>query len=653
MPLPDIPLSLAIPAVATTLAYLNAKWSLSYDLKLVKGGLKTSMKSHFAERGDRLNLFYILEAHALNPKTANNQFIVYNGQTTTFHEAYIMVLRYGAWFKKVHGVQRKEIVAIDFMNSSTFIFMVMGLWSIGAVPAFINYNLTGKPLTHSIRTSTARLLVVDEEVRPCFPAEQEEILTSPAFRDGKGPIEIVYHTPEVEAQVLGMEPTREDDAVRSGAIARDMAILIYTSGTTGLPKPAIVSWRKCWFGSLFSQDWMGITPSDRFFTCMPLYHSSASVLGFVTCLMSGATLIIGRKFSARNFIKEARDNNATIIQYVGETLRYILGAAPEIDPVTGEDLDKKHNIRLAFGNGLRPDIWNRVKERFNIPTIAEFYAATEGTAGSWNISSNDFSAGAIGRNGAIGNFLLGRSTAIVDVDHETQEPWRDPKTGLCKKVPRGDPGELLFALDAADPRAAFQGYFQNDKATEGKIIRDVVKKGDAYFRTGDMVRWDTDGRWFFSDRIGDTFRWKSENVSTNEVAEVLGSHPEVHEANVYGVALPNHDGRAGCATIIFNQQIANGSLSEAALEPSSEVLNSLATHAIQNLPRFAIPLFLRVAPEVQSTGNNKQMKHILRTEGVDPARVSSKDRLYWLQGNSYVPFGQKEWEQLNGGQVRL
>ncbi|KAJ5863833.1 uncharacterized protein N7529_005749 [Penicillium soppii] len=656
MPLPyfpDIPLSLALPAAATSLAYLNAKWSLSYDLGLIKGLLKMSMKSRVAERGDRLNLFYTLEAQALNPKTADNPFIVYNGKTSTFHETYIIALRYGAWFKKVHSVKRKEIVAIDFMNSSTFIFMVLGLWSIGAVPAFINYNLAGKPLTHSIRTSTARLLVVDEEVRHCFPEEQEKILTSSGFRDGEGSVEIVFHTSEVEAQVLGMEPTREDDKVRGGLIPRDMAILIYTSGTTGLPKPAIVSWKKCWSGSLFFGDWMSITPSDRFFTCMPLYHSSASVLGFLTCLANGATLIIGRRFSARNFIKEARENDATIIQYVGETLRYLLGVTPEVDPVTGEDLDKKHKIRLAFGNGLRPDIWNRFKERFNIPTIAEFYAATEASSGSWNISSNDFSAGAIGRNGALGNIILGRGSAVVDVDFETQEPWRDPTTGLCKKVPRGDPGELLFAIDAADPSANFQGYYGNKKATEGKIIRDVIKKGDAYFRTGDMVRWDKEGRWFFSDRLGDTFRWKSENVSTAEVSEVLGAHPDVHEANVYGVALPNHDGRAGCAAIVFNQQMASGNLSDTALEPSRDILDGLAAHTLKNLPRFAAPLFLRVTPEMQSTGNNKQQKHVLRTEGVDPALVSKKDRVYWLQGNSYVPFGQRDWERLTGGQVRL
>lgn len=385
---------------------------------------------------------------------------------------------------------------------------------------------------------------------------------------------------------------------------------------------------------------------------MPLYHSSAYIMGFVTCLFNGATLVIGRKFSARTFMKEARENDATIIQYVGETLRYIMAVPPETDATTGEDLDKKHNIRVAFGNGLRPDIWNRFKERFNIPTICEFYAATEGTSGSWNQSSNDFSAGAIGRNGVLGNFILGRGSAIVDVDHETQEPWRDPKTGLCKKVPRGDPGELLFVIDANDPKANFQGYFQNNQATESKIIRDVLKKGDAYFRTGDMVRWDKDGRWFFSDRLGDTYRWKSENVSTNEVGEVLGSHAEVHEANVYGVTLPNHDGRAGCAAIVFNQQVASGT-SGPALEPSRAILDSLAAHTLQNLPRFAAPLFLRVTTEMQSTGNNKQQKHVLRSEGIDPSLVSKNDRLYWLQGNTYVPFEPKDWARLTGGQVRL
>ncbi|KAJ5895029.1 AMP-dependent synthetase/ligase [Penicillium taxi] len=651
--LADVPLSIALPAAATALAYLNAKCALYYDMGLVGSAIKMNVKIKFAQRRDRMNLFYTLEDHALSPKTAGKAFLVYNGRSWTFHAAYIMALRYGTWFKNTHGVQQKDIVALDFMNSDTFLLMTLGLWSIGAVPAFINYNLTGKPLTHSIRTSSAKLLIVDEELKSSFPPEQLEILCSPSFRDGKGGVNVIIATSEVEAQVLATEPARDDDKVRGGLVPRDMALLIYTSGTTGLPKPAIVSWKKCWTGAVYFGDWIDLSSSDRFFTCMPLYHSSAFLLGFMPSLSFGATIIIGRKFSARNFMKEARENNATVIQYVGETLRYILGVPPEIDAVTGEDLDKKHNIRLAIGNGLRPDIWNRVKDRFNIETIAEFYTATEANFGSWNKSRNDFTAGAIGRNGFIGNKVFAHRTAIVYVEYETQEPWRDPKTGFCKNVPRGEPGELLFVIDANDTRAEFQGYFENSKATDSKIIRNVLKKGDAYFRTGDMVRWDLEGRWFFSDRLGDTFRWKSENVSTSEVAEIVGTHPDVHECNVYGVALPHHDGRAGCAALVLNQQIASGNTSDPALEPSRQMLDSLAAHISKNLPRFAAPLFLRVMPQMQSTGNNKQQKSVLRTEGVDITQVSKNDRLYWLQDNTYTPFEQKHWDRLNGGQVRL
>lgn len=385
---------------------------------------------------------------------------------------------------------------------------------------------------------------------------------------------------------------------------------------------------------------------------MPLYHSSATLLAFISCLSVGATLIIGRKFSARNFIKEARENDATVIQYIGETLRYLLAVPPEIDPVTGEDLDKKHNIRAVYGNGLRPDVWNRFKERYNVPTVAEFYASTEGTGGTWNFSSNDFTAGAIGRNGILSSWLFSRGWTIVEVDQESQEPYRDPQTGFCRAVPRGDTGEVLYAIDPLDPGETFQGYYRNQKATENKIMRDVLRKGDAYFRSGDLMRWDKEGRWYFSDRLGDTFRWKGENVSTNEVSEVLGSHPDVHEANVYGVALPKHDGRAGCAAVVFTEQLKAAD-SSVLVTPSPETLHNIASHTLRNLPRFAAPLFLRATPEMQATGNYKQQKHILRTEGVDPGRVSSKEKLYWLQGDKYVPFEPKDWDRLQAGQAKL
>lgn len=228
--------------------------------------IKSIFKSRLAERRDHLNLFYVLEQHALAPATKDNQFIVYNGRAWTFHETYVMALRYGAWLKKAHGIKPKEIVAMDFMNSSTFIFLLLGLWSIGAVPAFINYNLSGKPLTHCVRTSTARLLVVDEEIRQQFTPEQMETLGSPEFREGGGSVDVVFLTPEVESQIMQMEATREDDSVRNGPALRDLALLIYTSGTTGLPKPAIVSWRKCWSGGTFVAHWLGLAKNDRFFT---------------------------------------------------------------------------------------------------------------------------------------------------------------------------------------------------------------------------------------------------------------------------------------------------------------------------------------------------------------------------------------------------
>jgi acyl-CoA synthetase (AMP-forming)/AMP-acid ligase II len=271
--------------------------------------------------------------------------------------------------------------------------------------------------------------------------------------------------------------------------------------------------------------------------CMPLYHSSAAVLGVSCTLGLGATICIGKKFSARTFWPDVRASKATIIQYVGETCRYLLSAPVQYGP-DGENLDKKNNVRVAFGNGLRPDVWDRFKERFDIEGIAEFYSATEGHGSLWNFSRNSFSKGAIGRNGTLGYLLNRKAIAIVEVDHDTGAPLRDAKTGFCMKVPWGEPGEALWKLND-DIASQFQGYYGNSAATDSKIMRDVLVKGDVYYRSGDMIRWDKE-RTYFSDRIGDTFRWKSENVSTNQVSESLGNHPAVEEANVYGEH--GHDG---------------------------------------------------------------------------------------------------------------
>jgi acyl-CoA synthetase (AMP-forming)/AMP-acid ligase II len=258
------------------------------------------------------------------------------------------------------------------------------------------------------------------------------------------------------------------------------------------------------------------------------------------------------------------------------------------------------------------------------------------------------------------------------VDSETDLPWRDPKTGLCQRVKTGEVGEFLVLLPADDIKQAFQGYFGNQKATESKILRDVFRKGDAWFvnysayhhrslppffqqprdlantaprfRSGDLMQWDTGGRLYFIDRIGDTFRWKSENVSTTEVSQALGLHPAVLEANVYGVQLPHHDGRAGCVAIVLDSPHP----------PRPELLASLAAHARETLPRYAVPLFLRLLKDVgmQNTGTHKQQKHVLRQQGVDPAKVQG-DALFWLKDGTYVPFGEREWRALQQAAVKL
>ncbi len=370
---------------------------------------------------------------------------------------------------------------------------------------------------------------------------------------------------------------------------------------------------------------------------MPLYHATANILGLCNCLSAGCTLIVGRKFSTSNFWNDVRSQGATVIQYVGETLRYLLSAPVQTDPITGESLDRKHNVRIAFGNGLRPDVWNRFKDRFGIETIAEFYSATESPSACWNRSSNEFSRGAIGRNGPALNLMLGSQIAIVEVDWFTEAPLRSEPHNLCTKVPRGEPGELLHKVDPADIGRKYRGYFNNSKATESKLLRDVFIKGDAYFRTGDVIRYDKEGRWWFLDRIGDTFRWKSENVSTAEVSEALCTFSSIHEANVYGVEVPHHDGRAGCAAIVFNREVDQG------------LLDGVAAHALKSLPRYAVPVFIRVTKDMGRTGTNKQQKYLLRNQGVEPGT----DRVFWLQGGTYVEMGDKERSELGAGRARL
>ncbi|USP82651.1 acetyl-CoA synthetase-like protein [Curvularia clavata] len=665
-------LPFALPAAAAGVAYLNGRHGFTYDWPMISALFGSQINGALLERRDQLNLFYELESHAQSSR-ANQPWIIFQGKRWTYAQAYDTVLRYGVWLKS-KGIEKDDIVAMDFVNSDVFVWVWFGLWSIGARPAFINYNLTGKPLVHTVKTSTAKLVLVDQESKANFNddamREQGFIRTDCADKvefsfqleesdiprslkkqtqssdaavesSAERKVEVIFFDDALTSHILTQPATRFPDSVRSGQTRTSMAMLIYTSGTTGLPKPAYMAWGRFAIGSKFTAIWLGLNNNDVLYASMPLYHSSASILGLCSVLRAGSTICISRKFSHKTFWPEIRESNATILQYVGETCRYLLSAPPS-------PLDKQHKLRAAFGNGLRPDVWEAFKERFGIETIFEFYAATESPGALFNRSSNSFSTGAIARNGTIGTMLMAQRNCLVRMDPESDppEPIRDPKTGLCQICDWNEPGEMLSKLDAANIKQSFQGYFGNSKATNSKIIRDVKTKGDAYFRTGDLMRWDDQGRFWFVDRLGDTFRWKAENVSTAEVSEALGKHPAVAEANVYGVQIPRHDGRAGCAAVVFKDQAAGA--------PSDAVLSSLAQHVKKELPAFAAPIWIRVTKEMQLTGTNKQQKHLLQKDGIDPAVVEKDgDLLYWLKNGTYVRFTKADLETIEGGGVKL
>ncbi|KLU83768.1 fatty acid transporter [Magnaporthiopsis poae ATCC 64411] len=632
MPL-HLPWSLA---AAAGLAYINAQAAVWYDIKMGASVLPAIARMHYKCHTGRLNFFYLLEEHAKNASSAKRTFIRFGDSSYTYAEVYTLALRYGEWMRKRYGVKKDDVVAVNFMNSDKLLFIMFGLWAIGAKPALINYNLTDRSLVHCVSAAKSAVCLVD-------PAVADKITDD--VRQGLPGTRFEVFAPELEAEVNATEPVRLPDEVRHESQGQAaMAALIYTSGTTGLPKAAVVGWAKMAVAGGFTAGLLELKTTDVYYTCMPLYHSTAIIMGLSPVLSRGATLAIGRKFSSSNFWNDVRKCEGTIIQYVGETCRYLLATPKQYDPATGQDMDKVHKVRLAHGNGLRPDVWKMFKERFGIETIVEFYGATEGSFATYNVSKDDFSVGAVGRNGWIYGLLLSGVIAFVDVDFDTDRPWRDPKTGFCRRTKSGDPGEFLVKVPPGkDMSSRFQGYYGDAKATEAKIMRNVFAKGDAWLRTGDVMR-QVDGLLFFHDRIGDTFRWKSENVSTQEVSSVLGHHDAVAEANVYGVSVPHAEGRAGCAALRMN------SADQHAVPPS--VLRDLYEYAARALPKFAVPVFLRLVDEMQSTGTNKQQKQELRAQGVDPAKTGG-DPIFWAREGTYVPFTAEDWEKLEKGEVRL
>ncbi|KAG0044868.1 hypothetical protein BGZ83_009843 [Gryganskiella cystojenkinii] len=620
----------ALPIVAAALPaamYVSSKLAIPRDARLIKNLIAAKLAYNAIEKNDAINLTYRFEESF--QKHPDREALVFEGKSYSYRDIQLASNKVGNWLLS-RGIKRGDIVSLFMQNKAEFVFCWLGLNKIGATGAFINTNLTGKPLTHSLKTATASMLIMDSELSEHIANSLEEIqaMGYTIYSYGGATPEqdrsIPFATP-IELSQVSDQSTPEH--LRRGTTASEIAMLIYTSGTTGLPKAGRFSHSRASFGPLFWTKFYEFSETDRVYISLPLYHSAAAALGMCVAWISGATVILARKFSAKNFWDDVRSNRATVIQYIGEICRYLLNN-PE------SPLDKIHSIRLAHGNGMRPDVWTRFRDRFGIPVIGEWYASTEGTGGLTNYNTGPHGAGAIGYRGTVAR-LMDKSLKIVKFDIQTEELVRG-KHGLCIECGPGEPGELLTLVDSTDPTKDFKGYHDNASATSKKIASNVFKKGDKYFRTGDILRRDADGYFYFGDRVGDTFRWKSENVSTAEVSEVLSTYPDCVEVNIYGVQIPGHDGRAGMAAIVAKKTMD---------------WSKFGAFALKNLPRYSVPIFIRIVPEMEITGTFKQRKVELVNEGMDPSKI--KDEMLWLDGLVYRPFSAAEHTRVISGKAKL
>ena len=542
------------------------------------------------------------------------------GTSLGYRELADSVHRYARWSLK-QGLVPGDVVCLLMPNCPEYLAIWLGLTRAGVIVALLNTNLSGGVLAHSINIVNPRYVIVGASLAAAARSSREHVPDA---------VRYWLHGPGNEdmsrLDLAGLSTDELTDTECPTPSLDDRALYIYTSGTTGLPKAANVSHLRVmqwshWFAGL-----MDTQPTDRMYNCLPLYHSVGGVVATGATLVRGGTVIIRERFSASEFWKDIVAERCTLFQYIGELCRYLLGSPPHPD-------ETRHSLRLCCGNGLRGDVWEPFQQRFHLPQILEYYASTEGSFSLYNCE---------GRPGAIGRippFLSHRlPVALVKFDEASGAPVRDAN-GLCVRCDVDEPGEALGAIANASGKhgGRFEGY-ADAAASEKKILRNVFAPGDAWYRTGDLMRKDAQGFFYFVDRVGDTFRWKGENVSTSEVAAVLTAYPGIADAVVFGVAVPGADGRAGMAALVAGPELD---------------LATLRRYLAARLPDYARPVFLRLISNIEMTGTFKLRKQEPATEGFDCTRI--KDALYFddRQQESYVRLDDALYGRLREGKVRV
>jgi fatty-acyl-CoA synthase len=528
--------------------------------------------------------------------------------------------RYARWALG-QNLGKGEAVCLVMPNRPEYLAIWLGISKVGGVVSLINTNLRGAALAHCLDIVKPQHIIVASELCGEVRAALAPMASPPKVWS-HGSDDFV----RIDRVVEKLSGGRLTEAERRGVTIADRALHIYTSGTTGLPKAAHVSHHRLMQWSFWFAGLMKTGPEDRMYDCLPLYHSVGGVVATGAVLVRGGSVVIRDKFSVREFWDDVVNWDCTLFQYIGELCRY-LANAPE------QPREKQHRLRLCCGNGLRADVWQKFQDRFAIPKILEFYAATEGNVSLYNVE------GKVGAVGRVPSFLAHRfPLALVKSDSETQEPIRDER-GHCVRCATGEAGEAIGRIHdgAAHAAAEFEGY-TDTAASQKKILRDVFEHGDAWYRTGDLMRSDASGYFYFVDRIGDTFRWKGENVASCEVAAAITAFPGISEATVYGVAIPGTEGAAGMAALVVD-----GILD----------LPKLRTHLARVLPPYARPLFLRIQDRIAVTATFKHQKNELVREGFDPA--ATDDAIYFDDPSqqAYVRLDRALFERIKAGAFRL
>ena len=539
-------------------------------------------------------------------KFGERPFVYFEEETWTYSEANKAANSFARYLSS-NGVKHGDKVVLFMENRPYYAISLLALNKIGAIGVLINTSLTGDPLIHCINSSNSVKCIVGAERAQPLQEVLEDINIS--NKDDFLWVEDTneYALPEWAINLkanLDFDDNENLDQTNQ-VTAKDVACYIFTSGTTGVPKAAILPNAKLVAAATnITMAGYRINHEDCMYNCLPLYHSTGLMLGLCAAINVGAASFIKRKFSASSFWQEANEFNTTAFVYIGELCRYLINK-------DSSEAELNNPIVSMVGNGLRPDVWDTFKERFDIDRIIEIYGASEGNALFMNLFN---------KNKTIG--MTSAEVALLEYDVAEDEILKNDE-GFCKKITNHDPGLLIVEIG---PNAVFNGYTDKE-ASEKKILRDVFKVGDAWFNTGDLIKTVDVGFAFgkehyqFVDRVGDTFRWRSENVSTNEVGEILNGYKDVNMANVYGVKVPGCEGRAGMAA--FSLEDFEGFNW---LEFSEYVEN--------NLPKYARPIFIRIIQEMDTTGTFKLKKNELRDDAFNINKV--EDKVFCLKPSSNI-----------------